>query len=96
MADPVVAQCTALNTCLGNCQGDRNCQTQCRNNSTPEANQRFSAITDCLIESECITPAQEIDYDCLQAQCGRELERCFGPQVVPEGEGVMQCPPQVL
>ena len=42
-------------------------QTQCRNNSTPEANHAH-AITDCPIESECATPAQEIDYDWLQAQ----------------------------
>ena len=77
---------------FGELSGDRNCQTQCRNNSTPEANQRFSAITDCLIESEHYA-GSKIDYDCLQAQCSRE-RNVAGRKLCPKE--VMQCTPQVL
>ncbi len=87
MADPVIAQCTALNTCLGTCNSNQACVDQCYMNATPEAQQRFGNIINCLRANQCINRANQIDQVCLREQCGDELDRCFGPQAEPEGEG---------
>jgi len=87
MLDPVVDQCTALNTCLGTCNGNQACIDQCYMNATPEAGQRFGAIINCVRANQCINAANQIDNDCMRENCNGELERCFGPQANPEGEG---------
>jgi hypothetical protein len=87
MADPVVPQCTALNTCLGTCNGNQACIDQCYSNATPEASQRFGDIINCARTNQCINLANQIDNTCLREQCGVELERCFGRQAAPEGDG---------
>lgn len=87
MVDPVVAQCTALNTCLGTCNSNRACIDQCYMNATPEAQQRFGNIINCVRANQCVNLANQIDQECMLEQCGMELERCFGPQAAPEGEG---------
>jgi hypothetical protein len=87
MLDPVVDQCTALNTCLGTCNGNQACIDQCYMNATPEAGQRFGAIITCVRENQCISAANQIDNDCMREHCNIQLERCFGPQANPEGDG---------
>ena len=87
MLDPVVEQCTEFNRCLGMCQGNQACVNQCRAVTPQPAQQRFDAIITCVQANNCITPLGMIDQPCLDANCGDQMERCFGPQVRPEGMG---------
>ncbi|MBV69778.1 MAG: hypothetical protein CMH52_00385 [Myxococcales bacterium] len=87
MNDQGVAECIALNQCLGDCMGDQVCLDACSANATPEANERFQAIITCLQQNQCFTPAGELDQACLDQNCEVESERCLGPQVRPIGQG---------
>ncbi|MEE2756457.1 MAG: hypothetical protein VYA30_07335 [Myxococcota bacterium] len=87
MNEQGVAECIALNQCLGDCMGDQACLNACYANATPEANQRFEAVISCLRENQCITPAGQLDQACLDQNCRLESERCLGPQVRPIGQG---------
>ena len=78
MDDPVVAQCSALSSCLNTCSdtgGGQNCIDQCYNNATPEAAQRYGAIITCVRQNQCINVFNRVDQDCLYDRCGREMER---------------------
>ncbi|MEE2787322.1 MAG: hypothetical protein VX589_08290 [Myxococcota bacterium] len=90
MADPVVPQCSALSDCLNECadrEGGQLCIDACYDNSTPEAAQRYGAIIRCVRNNRCVDVFNRIDQACLYDNCGREMDRCFGPRVMATGEG---------
>ena len=94
--DPVVAQCSALSSCLNTCSdtgGGQNCIDQCYNNATPEAAQRYGAIITCVRQNQCINVFNRVDQDCLYI-CVVGNERCC-PPILPMGEGscydLLQC-----
>ena len=83
-----MAECLALNRCLGMCNGDQACSQQCQMNASAEANMRFQAILQCIDREMCRDLSGRADIDCVNERCVDELLACgFNVPPAPSGDG---------
>jgi hypothetical protein len=81
------ADCTLLNTCLGECAaGDRPCTDTCFRASGDDGYNDFQSLVTCVQATQCMPD----DGECQRAACGPEFEACFGPPA-PAPMGTMDC-----
>ncbi|MCA9558834.1 MAG: hypothetical protein KC583_09755 [Myxococcales bacterium] len=59
------------------------CAQTCRDESTAQAVAEYEAIFMCGEPAGCLDDQGGIDQDCLQANCGPQLDACFGAQPRP-------------
>ena len=77
--------CVAISQCLVACpDGDQNCSNACIATGTLIGQIRFNELRQCIVENECVV-GNEVNADCIEANCAQEEEACFGASVDPVG-----------
>ena len=64
-------------------QGDQACIQNCAQQLSAEGQQTFGALQQCIQASNCMTD------ECVEENCGPEIEACFGGGGIPGGGGGM-------
>lgn len=74
--------CPGLVTCAGNCtQTDQACLNACGAQASSTAITQYNALVDCMNTNSCTTT------QCLQMNCGAELNACIGSSGTGGGAG---------
>lgn len=81
---PAIEDCMALEGCLRVCD-DADCARGCREQVSADGAARYDAIFVCARESGCTEPGGTLNEACMQVNCQRERDACFGPHDPAEG-----------
>ncbi len=86
--------CDEIVFCVQECP-DQNCWQECISQGSPEGQDEFTAIIDCLQEECADVQDDPREYErCQSEQCGDVLNECFGgggPGPGPGGDGDLEC-----
>ncbi|MCA9545896.1 MAG: hypothetical protein KC613_15940, partial [Myxococcales bacterium] len=78
--------CSEFLQCLNTCPpNDQACQQGCVEDTSAEGFNAYNAVVECAQVNNCFGADGSADTACLEANCGGEVEACFGEQVEPMG-----------